>query len=133
MPLFIWKPSYDVGIAEIDHDHRVLVGLINELYEAMKEGHGYELLNQIMDKLLGYVATHFETEESFMRVSGYPEYEQHEQEHRRFAAMLRNMDQHRREGHSPTSIELMTFLCDWLRDHVTSVDKDLGRFAKKLR
>ena len=133
MPLFIWKPSYEVGITEIDHDHRMLVGMINELYEAMKEGRGYELINQTMDQLLDYVARHFATEESFMRASGYPALEHHEEEHRRFTAMLIEMEQRRRQGHSPSSVEMMTFLCDWLRDHVTSVDKDLGKFANKLR
>jgi hemerythrin-like metal-binding protein len=133
MPLFIWKPSYEVGIAEIDHDHRMLVGMINELYEAMKEGRGYELINQTMEQLLAYVARHFATEESFMRASGYLALEYHEQEHRRFTTMLMEMDQRRRQGHAPSSVEMMTFLCDWLRDHVTSVDKDLGSFAKKLR
>jgi hemerythrin-like metal-binding protein len=131
MPLFIWKPSYEVGVPEIDHDHRILVGMINELYEAMKEGRGYELINQTMDRLIDYVARHFETEESFMRVGGYPKQDEHAQEHRRFSDMLREMDLRRREGHSPTTIELMTFLCDWLRDHVTNVDKELGTFIKR--
>jgi hemerythrin len=43
------------------------------------------------------------------------------------------MDLQRRLGNSPSTIQLMTFLCEWLRDHVTTVDKELGSYLKKLR
>jgi len=133
MPLFIWKPSYETGIPEIDHDHRQLVGIINELYEAMKQGHGYELVNNTIDRLLDYVARHFQNEESFMRVNRYPKLEEHEEKHRGFQATIMEMDLQRRLGNSPSTIQLMTFLCEWLRDHVTTVDKELGSYLKKLR
>ena len=35
MPLFLWKKSYEIGIAENDTQHRNLVGIINELPDAM--------------------------------------------------------------------------------------------------
>ena len=35
MPLFLWKKNYEIGIAEIDTQHRNLVGIINGLSDAM--------------------------------------------------------------------------------------------------
>ena len=133
MPLFLWKPSYETGIVEIDHDHRQLVGIINELYEAMKLGHGYEILTQTIDRLVDYVNRHFETEESFMRISQYPQQQAHEKEHRLLQQKVEEMERQRRASKGPSAVELLTFLCDWLRDHVTTADKELGVYLKKTR
>ena len=133
MPLFLWKPSYELGIPEIDHDHRQLVGIINELYEAMKQGHGYEIVNHTIDRLLDYVAQHFQNEESFMRVNNYPKQEEHEEEHRGFQELILEMDRQRRLGNATSTIEMMAFLRDWLRDHVTTADKEFGNYLKKSK
>jgi hemerythrin-like metal-binding protein len=133
MPLFIWKPSYETGIAEIDHDHRQLVGIINELYEAIKEGHGRDAKGQSIDRLLDYVNQHFQTEASFMRVYGYPQQETHEQEHQLLQQKVVKMERQRRAGNTLPATELLTFLCDWLRNHVTTADKELGVYLKKAR
>ncbi|MCM2263957.1 MAG: bacteriohemerythrin [Desulfuromonadales bacterium] len=133
MPLFIWKPSYETHIPEIDYDHRQLVGLINELYEAMKQGQGYDLMNETLNRLIDYVSQHFETEEGFMRAGNYPGILDHQKEHQQFRASILEMDVRRRAGHAPPSIELLTYLRDWLRDHVTTTDKELGRYLKKMQ
>lgn len=133
MPLFLWKPSYELGIPEIDHDHRQLVGIINELYEEMKQGHGHDILNQTIDRLLDYVNEHFENEESSMRVNRYPQFDEHVKEHQAFRERIVEMDQQRRLGSKQSTIELMTFLCDWLRDHVTTVDKEFGSYLKRCQ
>ena len=133
MPLFIWKPSYDLGIPEIDHDHRLLVGMINELYEAMKQGQGYELMNELLNRLIDYVGKHFETEEGFMRAGNYPGILEHEKEHQQFRANILGMDMRRRAGNAPPSIELLTYLRDWLGNHVTTTDKELGRYLKRIQ
>jgi hemerythrin len=36
--LFVWDDNYRTGIDEIDRDHKGLVNLINDLYEAMQDG-----------------------------------------------------------------------------------------------
>jgi hemerythrin-like metal-binding protein len=132
MPLFIWKPSYDTGIPEIDYDHRQLVGLVNELYEAMTQQHGYEIVNQTLDRLQEYARRHFVTEESFMRAGKYPQIADHEGEHQRFRDELAAMDARRRVGKQPPSTEMMNFLCEWLRTHVTTSDKEMGRYLKRI-
>ena len=130
MPLFIWKPSYQLDIPELDNDHRHLIGLVNELFEAMKEGHGYELINSLIDQLLEYTDKHFANEEGFMRACNYPYIEAHIREHREFREKVGEMDRERRAGELLPSAELMDFLCTWLRTHVFESDKDLGAFIK---
>lgn len=133
MPLFIWKPSYNLGIPEIDFDHRQMVGMINDLYEAMKTGRGSEVVDQILDRLIDYIGQHFDNEEGFMRAGNYPRILDHEQEHQQFRANVLAMDMRRRAGNAPPSIELLNYLCDWLRGHVTTSDKKLGRYLKRMQ
>ena len=42
--LFVWDDKCNTGIEEIDRDHKGLVDLINDLYEAMQDGSGGALL-----------------------------------------------------------------------------------------
>ena len=132
MPLFIWKSAYEIKIPEIDLDHRHLVGLINDLYEQMKTGHGYELIDEVIDQLIDYVGSHFDREEGFMRAGSYPAMTDHLAEHERFRAHILEMDARRRSGVSPTAIELLNYLSDWLRDHVSTADKKMGQYLRRV-
>lgn len=125
---FVWVPDYELGIAEIDDDHRLMVGLINELYEAIRQERGFEVMNRIMDRLLDYAPRHFQTEESLMDENGFPQAEDHKQEHRRFATIIEEMERRRRESQAPAALELIMFLSDWLRNHVAGHDRELGIF-----
>jgi hypothetical protein len=42
--LMTWTDRLSVGVGVIDDDHKKLVGMVNELYEAMQAGHGKEKL-----------------------------------------------------------------------------------------
>ena len=63
MPLFLWKKSYEIGIDEIDNQHRKLVGIINELSDAMMVQKGYKAVPHILEQLTDYIQFHFTTEE----------------------------------------------------------------------
>lgn len=132
MPLFIWKRSYETGVPEIDLDHRQLVGVINELYEAMKLGQGHDLASQTVDRLLEYVRNHFANEEGFMRAHAYPGLAEHEQAHRELTAKVRELDARRRSGSALPVAEMLTILCDWLKNHILVEDKKAGSFLKRV-
>ena len=40
MSLILWKDEFSVGVDEVDHEHRELVALINQLHDDMSEGAG---------------------------------------------------------------------------------------------
>jgi len=60
MIYFRWNEKYSVGIAEIDAQHRHLVKMVNDLYEAMYAGQGREALGKILSGLIRYTQTHFQ-------------------------------------------------------------------------
>ena len=66
MPLFVWEDKYKVGVKEFDEQHKKLIELINKLYDAMKQGHGKDVLKSIVNDLFEYTKYHFETEEKIL-------------------------------------------------------------------
>jgi hemerythrin len=68
-----------------------------------------------------------------MRVNNYPQRETHENEHRLLQRKVLKMKEEQYAGAGPRASELLTFLCDWLLDHVTTADKELGVYLKRTR
>lgn len=131
MPLFIWKPSYEIGVNAIDMQHRQLVGMINELYEAMKVGHGQDAVVHVLHELVDYVQLHFNTEEEIMRDHYYPGLEEHVLEHLELTRHVMDFAEEQRTGQRIKTIDLMNFLRDWLTEHITVRDKKFGEFLQR--
>jgi hypothetical protein len=54
MPLMEWNASLSTGITVFDNDHKKLVALINELYDAVSAGKGQDAMGKILDALIDY-------------------------------------------------------------------------------
>ena len=133
MPIFAWKRSYEIGLVEIDMQHRKLVGMINELFDGMKEDHGQWTMHHVLDELLEYVQLHFKTEEEAMAAHYYPGLEAHSLEHMKMTSQVLELQQRRSNGERIATPELFRFLCDWLTNHIQVHDKRFGDFIKKRR
>ena len=73
MPLMEWNEKLAVGVALLDADHHKMVGMINDLYDAIKTGNSKEVLGLILDRLVNYTRFHFSHEEQFFARTNYPE------------------------------------------------------------
>ena len=124
--LFVWEDKYNTGIEEIDRDHRGLVNLINDLYEAMQDGTGGALLLPIFSALKHYTETHFNREERFMVNCDAPDQAQHFQEHKQMMAKLADLEGRHRRGEAAISLQTLTFLRDWLCNHICVVDQAMA-------
>src|SRR5210317_2578607 len=96
--LFVWDDNYRTGIDEIDRDHKGLVDLINDLYEAMQDGSGGALLLPIFSALKHYTETHFAKEERLMVECDAPDQEKHFQAHKQMVAKLAELESRHRSG-----------------------------------
>ena len=72
MPLMEWTDKLSVGVPSIDAQHKKLVSMANTLYDAMKAGHGKEILDETLAGLINYTVTHFKYEEKLFAQTGYP-------------------------------------------------------------
>jgi len=128
--LFVWDDSCKTGVTEIDQDHKVLIDLINDLYEAMQDGSGGALLLPIFSALKHYTETHFAKEESYMVKCDVPDQGSHFQEHRLMVEKLADLERRHRKGEAAISLQTLTFLRDWLKNHICAVDQAM---ASQLR
>ena len=129
--LFVWDDSCKTGITEIDQDHKVLIDLINDLYEAMQDGSGGALLLPIFSALKHYTETHFSKEEHYMVECGAPDQEKHFQEHKLMIAKLADLESRHRKGEAAISLQTLTFLRDWLKNHICVVDQAMATKLKE--
>jgi hemerythrin len=122
--LVVWNDELSVGIEEIDEQHKVLVQLLNELSQAIKEHHGNEACLAILDRLVDYTRIHFAVEESLMRIFEYEDYENHKAEHEQLIEEVVTMRREIEEDHRKISFKLLHFLKMWLTQHIMSSDKE---------
>lgn len=128
MSLITWENSYSVKVKVIDNQHQKLVGLINELYDGMNQGKGREASGKTLDELISYTRTHFAYEEQLFKIHGYPTYTAHKAEHDALTAKVLDFQKQFREGKANLALPLMTFLKDWLINHIRGTDQKYSGF-----
>jgi hemerythrin len=131
MSVIVWKPEFSVNIKVIDDQHKALIDTINTLYDAMSEGRGGTVLSQIFNNLAEYTSDHFATEENIMVRFSYPDYEEHASEHSICAAKVSEFKRRYDKGEYSMSIELVTFLVNWLHKHLLEMDQKYKAFFKE--
>jgi hemerythrin len=128
MPLINWTDSLSVKVGEIDRQHQKLVGMINDLNDAMRQGKGKDVLGKIVNELVAYAATHFKTEEKYFDQYGYPDADSHKKEHADFTKKVSEFKDGFAKGSMGLSIQVMDFLSNWLQGHIKGVDKKYSSF-----
>jgi len=129
MPLMEWSEKLSVGVSQFDAEHKRLVGMVNDLFDAVSAGRGKEVLGPILDGLVSYTKTHFANEEKFMAQHGFPAFAAHKAEHDALAKQVGDIEKKFRGGAtSVLSMEVMAFLKNWLVKHILGTDKGYGPF-----
>jgi len=126
---FPWTPLMETGIAKIDAQHRVLVGMHNRLAQRRVQGATGHDLNTILAELTNYAGYHFRTEEALWRseLAGDAWLEEHTQTHRPFLAYLGAL-RAAAAGRDVNAVldELFDYLTRWLVDHILGDDKRMA-------
>ncbi|HET9551739.1 MAG TPA: hemerythrin family protein [Anaeromyxobacteraceae bacterium] len=119
-PLFFcWKAAYELGLPELDAQHRQFFELMNRCAMAAAEGAGPAALDELLSELAAYADYHFSAEEAVLDRCGYPGLEQQRAEHRRFRADLARLV----AQETPSVLATLTFTRDWLLGHVLGADR----------
>lgn len=129
--IFQWSNEFNVDIQEIDEQHKVLVGLLNELHRAIREHHGKATSREILKRLAEYTRTHFLLEESLMRLTHYPGFEIHKRQHQELMEQVDALQSKLDRENAAISFELLHFLKNWLVQHINESDKRFGMHFQK--
>jgi len=128
LALFNWNDSYSVNIKDIDSQHNVLFGLINQLHDEMKVGKGKEILGKIIDELVEYTVYHFDFEEKLFTGHQYPDSAAHKKAHIVLIQQVKSLKENYDSGRTILTMEVMNFLKDWLGNHIQGTDKKYSSY-----
>lgn len=127
-----WSDDYEIGVEQIDLEHKKIFEHFNKLYSMMREGHGHEYYHELIGFLMEYVNTHFEHEEQYQRKISFEGYEKHKESHDKFRLKINEM----MEGHKNQSISdkdlisICLFIKDWLIHHILLGDMKIKDMIK---
>lgn len=135
MPIYEWDSALETGNELVDAQHKNLFDLVNEMLEADISGNGGPRVDQALDRLVLYAATHFGAEEQLMLDVDYPQEKtyEHVAEHRRLTEETRQLVLDYRQGKVPSIVPVAEFLCEWLAHHIEDEDREVIDYIRQRR
>ena len=130
MAVIAWKEIYETGIVALDNEHRKLVEGINQLYEAVRDKRGEEVLEEVLAMLESYTVDHFQHEEKLMAEYHFSGLEEHQKIHQGLIDSLQEIKTSTTAVTEELARELLNFLRVWLLEHILEVDKKYGSFLE---
>ncbi|MDD3568225.1 MAG: bacteriohemerythrin [Bacteroidales bacterium] len=118
-----WNDSFRIGISWVDDQHKVLFGLINNLYTTYGKSKSKSQLKLVLDELLDYTIYHFGNEEEVFKQINYEGTEKHLVQHKRFIDQIKSFREEFNAGDMSVALDVVHFLQDWLVTHIQRTDK----------
>ena len=138
MSFVVWDEKYDLGIENIDRDHKTLFDLFDQFHEAYAADKGIESLDAVFSVLLDYVETHFRREEKLMESIHYPNLASHHETHGALKEQV--LDYYARFkrgdvkiGKTGVCLEILGFLKNWLHFHILEDDMAIRDFLNERK
>ena len=127
MPFLEWKDSYNLGVKEIDNQHRGLFDIISKLFTSRSYDSDGKYFFLMLNKFVEYAQVHFTTEERYMQEAQYPKFAEHQHEHELFIAQVSRLIQDVEKKEPETEDKTLYFLKDWYIAHILGTDRDLEK------
>lgn len=128
MNFFYWNKNFEIGIEEIDRQHRGLVDLINRLAVAITEGGKLPDVQFLFGQLMEYAAIHFSDEEKLLAACPLPEgeKEKHRKAHQGFVVKAREIIRRPDLLQAEVAEQVLEFLTTWLISHILGSDRKIA-------
>lgn len=128
--MYEFKDNYKTGIDFVDQEHKRLFEIAEEAYQLQQNEFipdKYDNIVTILENLRDYTKFHFDHEENYMKEIGYKGMFTQKVQHDAFIAKLEGLDLESLDENSDEAIsDILTFLTDWLVEHILNVDKLIG-------
>jgi methyl-accepting chemotaxis protein/hemerythrin len=121
-----WDPSFATGVERFDETHKTLFRMVNDLHSAMQGKRSKEAIGTILDGLADYTVKHFADEEQSFARTRYPDEAAHKELHRKLIEQVVALQGKFRTGETILTQDVITFLQDWLVNHIKGADKRYG-------
>ena len=126
-----WHSDYEIGINDIDQDHKRLFSLFNYFNTVADQGTKTPCTSTMFVLLSDYAISHFRNEEAIMNSTKYPDIVNHIRQHDGFVRKLEKIRIRYEDGEDVRE-ELFIFFRDWILSHVLRDDRKIGEHIKAL-
>lgn len=128
MALIEWRDEFNTGVAEVDHEHQELIGMINDLHGQLQGGADRDAIAEFLGEVFAKISAHFALEETVMRKHRYDEYQAHKSEHEALLDDIRDiMDDYEAGTYEDAGQALATTVRDWFINHFKTKDARLHK------
>lgn len=128
MALIEWKEEFNTGVAEVDHEHRHLIDLINRLDERLRHEDSDTTVVEFLGEIFARISAHFALEEKVMRDRRYDAYDEHKADHERLLDVIRDiMDDYETGAYDDVAGTLSEHLERWFGEHFKTMDARLHK------
>lgn len=132
MAFLEWSEKINLGVSEMDHEHKVLIGMMNELYDLNAADKLKTTIENKFKALFDFTIRHFSDEEAYMEKINYPEFKSHKRIH---GELLKSLETHYKSylsgANTKLSDEVFRFLKVWLQAHIMGIDMKYADFSRK--
>lgn len=133
MSFLSWTPILQVGVNAMDEEHKVLIGLMNDLHSANEKQAAHADLRRILTALVDYTKKHFADEEKYLESISYPELAVHKVVHQQLLSKLAENQKAFEAQQGPVPAAMFDFLNLWLNAHIKGIDMKYGAFSKATK
>jgi len=126
-----WNASYSTGVSKYDEQHKVLFNMINDLADAMQQKKSKDAVGRVLNGLAEYTVNHFADEERDFAQTHYPEEAEHKILHKKLVDQVVALIGKFNAGEPLITQDVISFLQDWLINHIQGVDKRYGPHLNK--
>lgn len=116
----------NLGVVEIDAQHKALVTLANRLYHAIGTARDYAVQASLLDELMSFTQYHFSCEEKLMDRYGDPTAEAHKHQHAQLIGQVQFFRHALTQGSGQV---VLSALRPWLIRHIGTFDRALAAFV----
>lgn len=128
-----WSDECKIGIPVIDAQHKRLFEIIRELNDSLKAGLRSSVVEKTITVLDQYKTRHFQLEEKYMKECSYHGLAEQQRAHEYFTHRFKELGEELAEtGITPKIIQtIQGELTDWVKEHVTGLDLDFGKYYQQ--
>jgi hemerythrin-like metal-binding protein len=132
MEKIIWSDDFSIGNTDIDIVHKDWVNIYNDLIEYNESKGNREAFAIILTKMTEYSLMHFKKEEEYMQKLNYPDLSDHKRLHKDYCYKVAMYNIQLLEVNPPSINEIISFIDNWLIDHILKIDKKYEDYKKEI-
>ncbi len=126
--------DFSFGIWQIDDDHNFIGQLLAKLETDQDGPHAPELTGEVLADLYGHSFSHFNYEEALMQVTGFPDAQEHRQEHQEIIKCLNDLlEQSTTQSGQSLGHDIIEIINDGIIRHTDNLDREFSTWFSNKR